>query len=124
METKAYIDFQSAASVETPPTVSVFVLTPPESAYDAGGESRLSRLEAWAAQHPQYTAYNARTSETELVEIDGVQAMRYVAAGQYEQQVYLMGYSGNVYVFAGQYHDVTDTTKQMFDELIASVLFL
>jgi hypothetical protein len=123
MGTQAYIEHQSLVDTETPPSVSVFVFTMPESLPGSEGVDRSAKLLIWAETYARYSSYALRTTEPETVEVDGVRAIRYQTDGLYNQSVYLMSYQGKVYMFTGQYDSVEDEIYQMFNELIASVTF-
>lgn len=116
-----YQNDQSAGRAsEAPLSMSVFVVELPDIQVEGG---RIARLQTWAQANPQYTSYSAITSEPEVVEVDGAQALRYQTSGQREQQVYLVSYQGNAYVFTGQYEIIDDAYYQSFSELVNSVLF-
>ena len=59
----------------------------------------------------------------ENVEIDGVSAVKYSTEGIYNQDFHIASYSGNVYVFAGQYENPEDKNVQMYQNLISSITF-
>ena len=58
-----------------------------------------------------------------MVEIDGIKALHYQADGLYQQDVYLVSYKDRVYMFVGQYNDMTEVTYTSFQELIKSISF-
>ncbi len=121
MSSPEYIAFQSSSSgAETPPSVSVFVLQRPPAAADETA-SRLERLQEWASQNPQFSSWLARTGGPEEVEVDGVKAWHYFTDGTYQQEVYLIGYQDNIYVFTGQYIEETDPIRSMFIDVIQSI---
>ncbi len=122
MATQEYITFQSTSTEDmtTPPTVTIFVVNPPED--DTEGD-RMTKLQAWAKQNPQYSSFLSQTTLPEVVEIDGVQSVTYGTAGSYKQKVYLMQYDKKNYVFVGQYEEEGDSITQMFNDLISSVTF-
>mgnify|MGYP001175858646 CR=1 FL=1 len=120
MPTPQYIDYQNDKG-STPPSVSLFVLPQPE---DDGGEGgRITRLQRWAESNSQFSSYAAITSEPEVVEVDGVKALRYFTAGTYNQEVYLVQYSGRIYVFTGQYEEEEDSIRGMFVNFMQEVTF-
>lgn len=123
MENQAYLDFQVADSPqEAPPTVSIFVLQEKDSV-DGEKVGYISRLQTWANAHPKYSSFPLIKSEPEVVEIDGVPALRYRTDGLYQQEVYLASRKGKIVVFTGQFNEETDDIYIMYTELIRSVIF-
>lgn len=124
MDTQEYVLFQSNPDQgETPPSVSVLVVKMPVLSDELETTDRLTRLKAWAELYPQYSSATIRTGQQEIVDLDGVPAIRYSTDGLYQQEVYLVSYKGNVYVFTGQFDSESDTIHSMFMELIRSVEF-
>jgi hypothetical protein len=122
-EYSRHMKYQSAeAGSQIPPAVSVFVFSLPEKTAEETG-SRSERLLQWINENPQYTSFDKKVGEMTEVKIDGVSAIKYSTAGFYNQDFYIVSYSGNAYVFANQYEDVDDTNVAMFNDLINSVTF-
>tara|TARA_B100000508_G_scaffold105538_1_gene83719 strand:- start:6424 stop:7023 length:600 start_codon:yes stop_codon:yes gene_type:complete len=120
MPTPEYIDYQNGKG--SPPTsVSVFVLEQPSDDNKEGG--RIARLQRWAESNSQFSSFAAISSEPEVVELDGVKALRYNTSGVYDQEVYLVQYSGRIYVFTGQYENEEDAIRSMFTEFMSKVSF-
>lgn len=118
-----YLDYRSAeANAQTPPAVSVFVFALPGKA-EGSTLGRSERLMQWIEENPQYTSFNRRNSEVEEVEVDGVSAVSYSTEGIYFQDFTIASYSGNAYIFAGQYEVAGDSNVLMFTDLINSVTF-
>ena len=123
MDTQSYLMYQQGDDAETPPAVSVFVFTMPDME-SADGLDRLGKLKLWAETYSRYSSYALKTSDIETVEMDGIKAIRYTAEGAlYKQQVYLVSYQGNIYMFAGQYINDADTIRDMYLQLVASATF-
>ena len=116
-----YIEYQNNQT-QTPPAVSVFVFALPDKA-ETATSSRSERLLQWMNENPQYTSYDRRNGEPEEVEIDGVSALKYSTEGIYGQDFHIASYSGNVYVFAGQYENTEDENIAMYTNLISSITF-
>jgi hypothetical protein len=124
IENDEYISFQAAESTaEAPPTISIFVFDTPERTDANADVGRVTRLQSWAANYPQYSGYTTIDSEPEVTEVDGATALRYTSAGVYEQEVYLVSYQRKTYVFVGQYIEQTDPIRTTFTDLMESVLF-
>jgi hypothetical protein len=124
MENASYQAFTNTETpTEAPPAVSIFVIEMPDlpEEVDAG---RLSELQVWAGQNPQFTSYPFMTTEAEVIEIDGLTTLRYQADGLYQQEIYLSSYRGRAYVFVGQYINETDDIRKMFQDLMSSVNFM
>lgn len=119
MPTPEYIDYQNGKGI-TPPSVSVFVIPQPESTVEGG---RIARLQNWAENNPQFSSFTSVTSEPEVVEVDGAKALKYLTDGTYKQEVYLVSYSGNIYIFTGQYEEEDDQIRQMFTTFMSEVTF-
>jgi len=121
-----YIEYSNEGSVGTPPpTISIFALSYASTTDggDAEGAGRVSKLQTWAAQNPQFTSWTAKNSEAEVVEVDGATAIRYTAAGTYQQEVYVVLYVGDMYVFAGQFEEEGGVMQTRFADLVSSVIF-
>jgi len=122
-EYSQYITYQNAdESRQTPPAVSVFVFELPK-AIEAESGSRSERLLQWVNENPQYTSYNKKVTEVTEVEIDGLTALKYSTSGLYNQDFHIVSYSGNAYIFAGQYTDANDANVTMYSDLISSITF-
>jgi hypothetical protein len=126
---KAYLMFQYAQYIEyqndqtqTPPAVSAFVFELPAK-IEGDVSTRSERLLQWLNENPQYTSYDRRVSEIEDIEIDGVPAIKYSTEGIYFQDFHIASYSGNIYVFAGQYESAEDKNVETYNNLISSVNF-
>jgi hypothetical protein len=116
-----YIEYQNNQT-QTPPAVSVFVFKLPDKS-DTDVSSRSERLLQWLSENPQYTSYDRRVAEIEDVELDGVAAIKYSTEGIYTQDFHIASYSGNIYVFAGQYENAEDKNIETYANLISSVTF-
>ncbi len=126
METPSYIKYQQGDKSETPASMSVFVFKLPEEATVAENEERagrITRLQNWANEKKNITYIDRAYGTPEIVEIDGVKALKYDTTGLFEQSIYLASYQSNVYMFVGQYDRPTDDIKQDFEALMASVKF-
>ncbi len=123
MDTQAFIASESDPASVTPPTMSVFVFAKPEALPGAPDMSRLDELRAWAQENQSLTAITAASSEPEVVEIDGLNALRYSADGSYKQDFYLVSYQSNHYLFAGQYEEAGDRMNEAFATLMSTVEF-
>lgn len=123
MSTEDYIEYQQIEQMDTPPSVSVFVFTMPAQSSSTENLSRLDELKLWAETHSRYSSYSLRTTEPEIVKIDGVTGLSYATDSVYRQQVYLISYRNMVYVFTGQYQSEADQIREMFTGLISSVIF-
>jgi hypothetical protein len=122
-EYSQYIEYQSTEEGEqTPPAVSVFVFVLPEKT-ETDTRSRFQRLMQWVNENPQYTSFNKKVGEMTEVEIDGASAIKYSTEGFYNQDFHIVGYSGNAYIFAGQYENPDDANVMMYNNLINSVTF-
>ena len=86
-------------------------------------ESRITELQNWATDNSGFTSINLAKNTPEVVEIDGIKALHYQADGLYQQDVYLVSYKDRVYMFVGQYNEMTDVTYTSFQELIKSISF-
>lgn len=124
LDTEEYISFQGEKTDgDAPPTVSIFVIKESEEAEDSATTSRMMRLRTWAEQNSSLSSYKFKTSEIEELDLDGVKAIKYKTEALYSQEVYLANYKGNIYVFTGQYKEETDDIKNMFGNLMNSVMF-
>lgn len=118
-----YVEYQnSTETLQTPPTVSVFIFDLPEKAEIETG-SRSERLMQWVNENPQYTSYNRMVGEVSEVEIDGVPALKYSTEGIYTQDFHILSYSGNAYILAAQYEGADDPNLAMYENLVNSVTF-
>lgn len=86
-------------------------------------ESRITELQNWATDNSGFTSINLAKNTPEVVEIDDIKALHYQADGLYQQDIYLVSYKDRVYMFVGQYNEVTDQTYTSFQELIKSISF-
>ena len=86
-------------------------------------ESRITELQNWATDNNGFTSINLAKNTPEVVEIDGIKALHYQADGLYQQDIYLVSYKDRVYMFVGQYNELTDMTYTSFQELIKSISF-
>ena len=124
MDTRQYLEYQSDTNVKTvPPSISVFVFQTPESLNTLEDAGRITRLQTWAESNAQYSSFPLMDSEFEVVELDGVQALRYRTLGMFKQEVYLAEYRDHIYVFTGQFEDNNDSIHQMFANLVDSIVF-
>ena len=126
MDAQAYIDYQNAEASDAPASMSVFVFKLPDEASVAENEERagrITRLQNWATENKNITYIDRAYGTPEIVEIDGVKALKYDTTGLFEQSIYLASYQSNVYMFVGQYDRPTDDIKQDFEVLMASVKF-
>jgi hypothetical protein len=118
-----YVEYQnSTGTLQTPPTVSVFIFDLPDKAETATG-SRSERLMQWVNENPQYTSFNRMVGDMTEVEIDGVPALKYSTEGIYKQDFHILSYSGNAYILAAQYEGEDDPNLSMYENLINSVTF-
>lgn len=124
MSTPEYIELQnSTAGREAPPSVSIFVFPLPEDTATTDRVGRITRIQNWAIENQNITSFNLAEDTPEIVEIDGVKALRYTADGLYKQDVYLTSYQGYIYMFVGQYRSENDAIRDMFAGLVDSVSF-
>lgn len=123
IDNQSYLDFQADKKMKTPPTVSILIFQKPESTEKDKEMKRSELLKVWAEQHPQYTSFDQKTVEPEIVELDGVGALHYLADGVYQQEIYVAAYDHNTYVFTGQFEDEASDIHNMFAEMMQSVIF-
>lgn len=126
MDTQAYIDYQNAEASDAPASMSVFVFKLPDEVEETDPverAGRITRLQNWANENKNITYIDRAYGTPEIVEIDGVKALKYDTTGLFEQSIYLASYQSNVYMFVGQYDRPTDDIKQDFEALMASVKF-
>jgi hypothetical protein len=125
-----YADFQTATEArETPASISVLVFAleaepeTDETDDSAESDSRITRLQNWAADNTILTSFNVAKATPDIVEIDGVKALHYQADGLYQQDIYLASYRSLVYMFVAQYDAEDDLTIASFPALIQSISF-
>lgn len=138
MPTKSYEDYKnSETATDAPPAVSIFLLnindigelssTTPvikdTTATDTQQADRMTRLKDWAVKNNGLTQFNQAKAEPELVEIDGLKALKYETDGLYQQTVYLATYKENVYMLVSQYNEKSDATATAFESILQSVSF-
>lgn len=129
MPTNEYFELQASDEArEAPPAMSIFVFADDEATTTTTGTStvrldRSTRLQNWATRNDSFTSFTRPLAAPEITEIDGVEALHYRADGLYQQDVYLVSYQGNIYMFVTQFNTETDLTYTTFQELIASVSF-
>lgn len=131
METKELEIFdkakESGEEREAPPAISVLVFergpVNEELASSSEDLSAIERITQWAKDNSQFTSINLATNNIEEVEIDGVKAIHYQADGLYRQDVYVLRYGKNMYLFVGQSLAEGDYMSKAFQKVIASVLF-
>lgn len=123
MDTQAFIASENDPASVTPPSISIFVFAKPEEVPGSPEMSRLDELRAWAQENQSLTAITAAMSEPEVVEVDGLNALRYSADGSYKQDFYLVSYQSNHYLFAGQYQETGDRLNEAFATLMTTVEF-
>ncbi len=125
METPLYIKYQTDKG-ETPASMNVFVFKLPDEVEETDPverAGRITRLQNWANEKKNITYIDRAYGTPEIVEIDGVKALKYDTTGLFEQSIYLASYQSNVYMFVGQYDRPTDSIKKDFEDLMASVRF-
>lgn len=126
METKELEIFdkakESGEEREAPPAISVLVFErgPVNEELASSSEEKITQ---WAKDNSQFTSINLATNNIEEVEIDGVQAIHYQADGLYRQDVYVLRYGKNMYLFVGQSLAEGDYMSKAFQKVIASVSF-
>jgi len=125
MSTPEYVSYQQSGNNDSPPAISVFVFAEPGSEDDSDMErpGRITRLQNWAIDNTNITAFDKSYGTPEIVELDGLKALNYQTDGSYQQDIYIAGYHGNIYMFVGQYKRPTDAIKKDFQILIDSVSF-
>lgn len=124
MPTADYASFKEAESSDAPASMSVFIFSlPDEEASSEERAGRITRLQNWATDNKNITLIDRAYGTPDIVELDGVKALKYDTTGLFEQSIYLASYRSYVYMFVGQYNRPTDDIKQDFEELIASVRF-
>jgi hypothetical protein len=129
MPSQEYFDFQESKEArETPAAMSVFVFKDDQATTTTTGTTtvridRSQRLISWATDNTNFTSYTRPLTPPVVTEIDGVEALHYRADGLYQQDVYLVSYQGNIYMFVTQFNAETDLTYTTFQELISSVSF-
>lgn len=90
------------------------------AAVDEGGQT----LREWAAAHSGFTAYGLRAGEPEDTSLDGADAIRYMADGPFQSEVYVVDYRNKYYVIIGQYADEDSDIRRAFNTLIGDIFFL
>ncbi len=126
MGTPDYIKYQQADATDAPASMNVFVFKLPDEVEEAESverAGRITRLQNWANEKKNITYIDRAYGTPEIVEIDGVKALKYDTTGLFEQSIYLASYQSNVYMFVGQYDRPTDNIKKDFEDLMASVRF-
>jgi len=126
MRTEAYREYQTNDFAgEAPAAISLFMFNFPEQAEAENVEpiGRIARLQNWALDNQSLTSFDSVENTPDIVELDGVKALRYTAEGAFNQDIYLAAYSGNIYMFVGQYESVEDDIYTVFQELVASISF-
>lgn len=131
MPTKAYTEYkESTEAREAPAGINVFVMTFEteateefDTASTAERTDRMTRLKAWATERDNLTQFSQAKAEPEVIEIDGLKALKYETDGLYQQTTYLATYKNRVYMFVSQYNEKSDVTATAFDALLQSVSF-
>lgn len=124
MDTKKYQDFSASTDTkETPPTISLFILSDINNLDKSEEIGRLDHLKDWAERNSRYTSYSSKTSEPEVLELDGLKTLHYSVEGSYMQEVYLASYKERIYLFSGQYTSEDDEILNMYKDLISSITF-
>ncbi|MEK7639342.1 MAG: hypothetical protein AAB388_04240 [Patescibacteria group bacterium] len=127
MKTDEYIALQANQNEgDAPPAISIFVFPEAEpedvpSTTERAG--RITRLQNWATDNKNLTSIHLAKNTPEVVELDGVKSLYYQADGNFAQEVYLVSYHNNIYMFVGQSQKPTDQITTVFKDLIASVSF-
>lgn len=129
---KEYEEFKTAKEGKnTPATMSVFVFafedetasSTQEMGTTTERESRITRLQNWAIDNEVITSFSKAENTPDIVEIDGLKALHYKAAGVFKQDIYLVSYKNRVYMLVGQYKKESDPTYVAFQEIIKTVSF-
>lgn len=129
MERAAYQEYQAAeAGATAPPSISVFVFeaeaaTGTDAATSGERPDRMTRLRAWARENDALSSRSLATEEPTEVEVDGLDMLRYTAAGTYDQDIYLGLYRGQVYLLVGQYASTEDPIYADFQSFIERIRF-
>ena len=118
--TDSYIEYQNEEGAETPASISIFVFAEDDSDSESG---RITRLQNWASDNSALTKYDLALNTPDIVEVDGVKAIRYDAEGVYPQTIYLASYTGRIYMFVGQFEEDGDYLDTTFGEVISAVTF-
>jgi hypothetical protein len=121
MDSQQYVEFSKSEDETPPATISIFVL-PYVEAIGAEEMNRVGKLQAWAVANTQFSSWGAATTEPQPVEVDGVRAITYKTESVYKQDVYLVLYADDIYVFTGQYETEGDEMQTMFNDILASVI--
>jgi hypothetical protein len=108
---------------EGPKSISVFVFENTASS-TVDGETREIKLRNWALLNDPMTGFNRKLAEPELLALDGVDALHYIADGLYQSDTYLVSYHGLVYLFIGQFDSKEDEIYKDFEKLMSSMTFL
>jgi hypothetical protein len=119
---------ESEDAREAPAGMQLFIFaeepeTDDETASGTERLDRMTRLKNWAVERDSLTQFTKASTEPEVVEIDGLKALKYKADGLYQQTVYLASYKNRIYMFVSQYNDPTDSTALEFEPLIESISF-
>ena len=121
--TPEYIDYQQAEfSGATPAAISVFVFSA-DRADETEDIGRIARMQNWAAANDGLTSFSRALNTPDITEIDGLEALTYTTEAAYDQDVYIVSYRGNIYMFVGQYEGASDDLRQTFADLISNVRF-
>lgn len=124
-----YAAYQAGDTTESPASMSIFVFAEADSdqveenVADTERPGRITRLQTWAAENENLTSFSRAKATPEVVDLDGLSALKYEADGLYQQQIYLAGYKGNIYMFVGQYNDPADAIYEQFKTLMTTVSF-
>lgn len=122
MDNDKYNEFSKNEGEIPPASISIFVV-PYVEAFGVEEMSRVEKLRAWAIENPQFSSWAAATTEPESFEVDGVRSITYQTESVYKQNVHLVLYSDDIYIFTGQYEVEGDEMQTMFNDILASVIF-
>jgi len=124
MNTKEFNEYNSLVEKGTPPpTISIFIVGYASTEDESADAGRISKLQTWAQNNPQYSSWGRMSSELEVVEVDGAPAIHYQTTGEYQQSVYVTLYQKNMYILTAQFDEGETATQSIFSELISSVTF-
>ncbi len=122
LDSQAYLEFSQTENVSDvpPPTISIFAFANniPDTEENL---SRVEKLTAWVQKNPQYSSWSLLSSESERTEVDGATALRYQTKSTYSQDVYVVSYKKDIYVFTGQFEEQGDKIQSIFADIMSSV---
>lgn len=122
MPVEDYVLVHNNQAEESPATISMFVFTKPEQP-EGSDLSRLEEVRQWADENQELTSIDQAQAEPEIVDIDGVKALKYTTAGTFNQEIYVASYNKNIYLLVGQYENESDKIKQDYERVISEIVF-